>query len=79
MARTTYTTTRSVGTPSASSRRITVVFVVVLIVLAAVIARIVFLQVLSHERYRDLAARQDTMEKVLAAHRGEIFLKNSIT
>ena len=77
MARTTYTTTRSVGTPSASSRRITVVFVVVLIVLAAVIARIVFLQVLSHERYRDLAARQHTMEKVLAAHRGEIFLKNS--
>ncbi len=55
----------------------TVVFIIMLGILSIVIGRIAFLQVVAHERYRDLAARQHTMQKVLPAFRGEIFLKNN--
>lgn len=77
MARTPYAKTQSVGTSPALYRRTTVLFIVMLGVLGIVIGRIVFLQVVAHKRYVDLAARQHTMEKVLPAYRGEVFLKNN--
>lgn len=57
--------------------RMTAVFLAILGILAVVIGRIVFLQIISYDKYRALATRQHTMEKVLPAYRGEIFLKNN--
>lgn len=78
MART-YTTTRATHPPSAGQRRTTVAFILMLGIIGVVVARITFLQVMSHEKYSALASRQHMMEKVLPASRGEIFLKNQDT
>lgn len=78
MART-YTTTRATHPPSAGQRRTTVAFILMLGIIGVVVARITFLQVMSHEKYSTLASRQHMMEKVLPASRGEIFLKNQDT
>ncbi len=70
-----YTTT---GTQTKKTRysRTSLLFLSLVSVLLIVIFRLYLLQVVAHEKYSSLAARQHTIEKELKPSRGEIFLKN---
>lgn len=59
-----------------SERRITVVFVIFIVISAAIIGRLFSLQILNHGEYTRLARKQRGFEEILKPERGKIYFQD---
>ena len=56
--------------------RTSMLFLSFLVILLVIVLKLYFVQVILHNKYEDLAAKQHKVEKNIISSRGEIFLKN---
>ncbi len=71
-----YTKTSTKKTKTLKYSRTSVLFLVFLVMLLFIVAKLYLVQIASHEKYKDIAFRQHNVEKNIISSRGEIFLKN---
>ncbi len=71
-----YTKTSAKKMKTSKYSRTSVLFLVFLVMLLLIVIKLYFVQIASHEKYKDIAFRQHNVEKNIISSRGEIFLKN---
>lgn len=72
-----YTTTKSTSCAGRLSySRTSVIFCIFLAIFFGIAVKLYIVQVLAHEKYSDIAFKQQTVEKNISSSRGEIFLKD---